>query len=73
MNAKLLPCPFCGGGADYVKHSAGVPRTMAFDSWDAVSCRACHATVGACDRRFRNKDDAAKAWNLRPSSAKEQP
>jgi len=66
---ELKPCPFCGGGAAYVKHSAGVPKTMGFDHWNAVACRVCGATVGACDRRFRNKDDAAAAWNLRPVPA----
>ena len=61
----LLPCPFCGNGASYIKHSAGIPGTNGFDSWHAVACRSCGATVGACDRRFRNKDDAAKVWNRR--------
>jgi hypothetical protein len=55
----------CGGHARFVKHSDGIRGTMGFDSWDAVSCACCGLTVGACDRRFREKDDAAKAWNTR--------
>ena len=69
VSEVLLPCPFCGSGARFVKHSAGVRGTMAFDSWDAVACAGCGATVGACDRRFRNKDDARKAWNTRAQPA----
>lgn len=69
VSEVLAPCPFCGSGARFVKHSAGVRGTMAFDSWDAVACAGCGATVGACDRRFRNKDDARKAWNTRAQPA----
>lgn len=69
VSEVLAPCPFCGSGARFVKHSAGVRGTMAFDSWDAVACAGCGATVGACDRRFRSKDDARKAWNTRAQPA----
>lgn len=69
VSEVLLPCPFCRSGARFVKHSAGVRGTMAFDSWDAVACAGCGATVGACDRRFRSKDDARKAWNTRAQPA----
>lgn len=62
---QLLPCPHCGCAATYVKHSAGVPGTRGFDKWDAVACKHCRATVGACDRRFRSRDDARQAWNRR--------
>lgn len=65
MSAELKPCPFCNGPAVFVKHSAGHPGTMGYDQWHAVKCNACDATVGAYDRRFRNKDDAAKVWNRR--------
>jgi hypothetical protein len=61
----LLPCPFCGCAAGYVKHSAGVRGTQGFDQWDAVACKHCRATVGACDRRFRCREDARDAWNRR--------
>lgn len=65
MGTELKPCPFCGCAAAFVKHSAGVPGTQGFDKWDAVACKYCRATVGACDRRFRCRDDAREAWNRR--------
>ncbi|MGJ7544593.1 Lar family restriction alleviation protein [Variovorax sp. LT1R16] len=65
----LAACPFCEGRARFVKHSAGMKATVGYDQWDAVACSRCGATVGACDRRFRNKDDAAKAWDLRAALA----
>ena len=61
----LLPCPMCGCAATFVKHSAGMPGTQGFDKWDAVACKHCRTTVGACDRRFRCREDAAAAWNRR--------
>lgn len=61
----MVPCPFCGGAARPVKHSAGVPRTMGYDQWHGVSCTACNACVGASDRRFRAASEAAAAWNRR--------
>lgn len=48
----LKGCPFCGCAATYVKHSAGMPGTQGYDKWDAVACKHCRATVGACDRRI---------------------
>lgn len=62
---RLKPCPFCGCKATFIKHSAGVPGTQGFDKWDAVACKHCRATIGASDRRFRSRDDAADAWNSR--------
>ena len=61
MSTELKDCPFCGCAATFVKHSAGMPGTQGHDKWDAVACKHCRATVGACDRRFRERDDAAKA------------
>jgi Lar family restriction alleviation protein len=67
----LRLCPFCGGAGTFVKHSAGIRGTAGFDSWHAVACKACGGTVGASDRRFRDKGDAAKAWNTRATAAAE--
>ncbi len=63
--SELKPCPHCGGHATFVKHSAGIPGTQGFDSWHGVACKSCGATVGACDRRFRAKHEAANVWDLR--------
>lgn len=71
MTEELKDCPFCGCKATFVKHSAGMPGTMGHDRWDAVACKHCRATVGACDRRFREKDDAAAAWNRRAPDARD--
>lgn len=71
MTRELKDCPFCGCKATFVKHSAGMPGTMGYDRWDAVACKHCRATVGACDRRFREKDDAAAAWNRRAPDARD--
>ena len=61
----LALCPLCNGQAQRVKHSAGMPGTMGHDTWHAVACKTCGITMGASDRRFRDPDDAAKAWNAR--------
>lgn len=64
----LALCPLCNGQAQRVKHSAGMPGTMGHDTWHAVACKTCGITMGASDRRFRDPDDAAKAWNARKPS-----
>ena len=69
MTIELKPCPLCGCAAGFVKHSAGMPGTQGYDKWDAVACKHCRATVGACDRRFRRPEDAAAVWNLRVAAA----
>lgn len=61
----LKDCPFCGCAAAFVKHSAGIQGTQGYYQWDAVACKHCRGTVGACDRRFRCREDAAAAWNRR--------
>ena len=65
MAIELKDCPMCGCKAVFVQHSAGMPGTMGYDRWHAVACKHCRTTVGACDRRFRDKEDAADAWNRR--------
>lgn len=61
----LLPCPFCGGCARRVKHSAGLQGTTGYDQWHGVSCASCNACVGASDRRFCTPAEAIAAWNTR--------
>jgi Lar family restriction alleviation protein len=62
---ELMPCPFCGGNARKVKHSAGSPGTIGYDRWHGVACAGCNACVGARDRRFRTSAAAIAAWNTR--------
>ena len=62
---ELMPCPFCGGNARKVKHSAGSPGTTGYDRWHGVACAGCNACVGARDRRFRTSAAAIAAWNTR--------
>jgi Lar family restriction alleviation protein len=71
---ELMPCPFCGGNARKVKHSAGSPGTIGYDRWHGVACAGCNACVGARDRRFRTSAAAIAAWNTRtpqPTKARE--
>ncbi len=62
---ELMHCPFCGGNARKVKHSAGSPGTIGYDRWHGVACAGCNACVGARDRRFRTSAAAIAAWNTR--------
>ena len=52
---ELLPCPFCGGHADYFI-ADGIFRYK-------VKCGNCGATSGGS--AFRNDDYNAKKWNIR--------
>lgn len=71
---ELMPCPFCGGNARKVKHSAGSPGTIGYDRWHGVACAGCNACVGARDRRFRTSAAAIAAWNTRtPQPTQAQP
>lgn len=65
MYEPLKDCPFCGGNARKVKHSAGSPGTIGYDRWHGVACAGCNACVGARDRRFRTSAAAIAAWNTR--------
>lgn len=50
--SELLPCPFCGGGA----------QTLRNGSWWCVACR----TPFCCDvGKFDTEAEAIEAWNTR--------
>ena len=51
----LLPCPFCGGNADYVTRGDFYKHK--------VECSKCGATTGGS--AFRNDDYNARMWNAR--------
>lgn len=65
MHEPLKECPFCGAGARHVQISTGISGTMGYDQWRAIQCAGCGAAIGFNDRRFREKADAAAAWNRR--------
>lgn len=51
---RLLPCPFCGGEADWYEVKPG---------YGYVSCCVCDSAIGVLD--FLVKADAIDAWNTR--------
>lgn len=61
----LLPCPFCSGNAKFLQRSIGIKGTMGHDWWHSIQCSRCNAAVGYDDNRYRDKQDAIKAWNKR--------
>ena len=56
---KLKPCPFCGGGADYIPHWRGGPMRY------SVFCRTCPACMNL---NATSLSDARAAWNKRAES-----
>ncbi len=61
----LKPCPFCGGNARIINRAIGIRGTNGFDWWHSIQCHLCNAAVGYDDNRYRDKNDAIKAWNTR--------
>ena len=70
---KLLPCPFCGGEAEFVR---GIERKDIFQSSDSsdyvyVRCKECHAQTSKIyySAEFHKLDEeyalVEKAWNTR--------
>lgn len=62
VREALLPCPFCGAGAEYIKPTRG--------SGAYVGCTGCQASVFACPDDVAKSEEAATiAWNTRRLSA----
>lgn len=68
--SKLLPCPFCGGEAEYYtyeqEHDLYDSNTLGFlETYETtehcVGCEECLAMVGP----FVTKKQAIKSWNTR--------
>lgn len=67
---KLLPCPFCGGEAEFVRD---IERKDIFQSSDYVyvRCKECHAQTSKIyySAEFHKLDEeyalVEKAWNTR--------
>jgi len=58
----------CANHAAYVRHAAGIKGTMGYDSWHGISCKSCGVSIGTSDRRFREKEEVAAAWNVRAAA-----
>ena len=59
---KLLPCPFCGGNAEYLDCLDCADDSFDTGEWYA-GCPACDIwIVKECNP---SKDNSAKAWNTR--------
>jgi len=65
MLEELKPCPFCGNGARMLKREIGIKGRNNWDWWHSIQCAKCNAAVGYDDNRYRDKNDAIKAWNTR--------
>ena len=55
---NLLPCPFCGGEANY---HMSISRHPEHDYWHGVFCLTCPA----CIDNFDTEVEAIEAWNTR--------
>lgn len=70
MTDKLLPCPFCGGGAEF-----SVGKTGDGKDWHYIECVDCGSlgpNVNYADHGIRLKEALADAWNQRHSTAPAQ-
>ena len=63
MTMKLLPCPFCGGEAEF-----SIGKTGDGKDWHYIECGDCGALgprVNYADHNIRVKETNAEAWNQR--------
>lgn len=72
MQAKLKPCPFCGGEAVLIKDLQ--PDGYCSYKTATVKCQACGCNTGAyiIDGHYgiTTVQDAIEAWNSRVSDSK---
>lgn len=66
LNDKLLPCPFCGGKAEFVKFPYPHPDML------VISCNSCPAVMFPDPDRWLENPlgvvlDLVEAWNERRS------
>lgn len=63
---KLLPCPFCGGPADFESVEAGHSVSIASGTWSVGCVNQDMDCIGyMLLARFARKVEAAEAWNKR--------
>ena len=63
---ELLPCPFCGGNADwYVRSSEAMGLMMGENvKFNTICCDECLVSTP----EYGTKEEAIKAWNTRAES-----
>jgi Lar family restriction alleviation protein len=59
VEPELLPCPFCGGGAEFVA------TQRRYDFMAAVECQSCGANTGPAGI---TRDEVVLRWNRRAST-----
>ena len=63
LAARLAPCPFCGGQAEFSKGKTGDGK-----DWHYIECASCEAMgprVEYADHNIAVKEALAAAWNTR--------
>ena len=60
FDAKLLPCPFCAGVAEWEYTPWNEETETGDDGTGWVECQSCHVQMTGYDR-----DDAEARWNKR--------
>lgn len=59
---KLLPCPFCGGEAEYYKRYIGYGSSgLGAHDWFSVKCEKCRTKSD----EYKTEAEAIAAWNRR--------
>lgn len=65
---KLLPCPFCGGPADFESVEAGHSVAIGSGTWSVGCQNVQEDCIGyMLMAKFARKVEAAEAWNKRPA------
>jgi hypothetical protein len=62
FDADLMPCPFCGGAAEWEYTPWDEESRSGDDGTGWVECQSCHVQMSGYDR-----EDGEKRWNARKS------
>jgi len=68
FDAKLLPCPFCAGVAEWEYTPWNEETETGDDGTGWVECQSCHVQMTGYDR-----DDAEARWNKRHNAIAHRP